>query len=162
MAAPSGVAITTRLRITPGGKVSLRLPKPLEHLANAKHGSYVLSVTAGFSYRAGEWLARITGGKSVAYTITRRPRRAGRYLTASWACPPTPSEAICSPGLDGDGYADAPVVGVDLNDGHLAVRRLDANGNPVGRPHHIDIDLCGPSSARRDAQVRHAVTRLIH
>ncbi len=49
---------------------------------------------------------------------------------------------------------------MDLNDGHLAVRRLDEHGNPVGRPERIDVDLSG-SSARRDAQVRHAITRLI-
>jgi IS605 OrfB family transposase len=53
------------------------------------------------------------------------------------------------------------VVGVDLNDGHLAVRCLDEHGNPVGRPARIDVDLTG-SSARRDAQVRHAISRLIH
>ena len=52
-------------------------------------------------------------------------------------------------------------MAVDLNAGHLAVRRLDAYGNPVGRPERINLDLTG-SSARRDAQVRHAVTRLIH
>jgi hypothetical protein len=34
------------------------------------------------------------------------------------------------------------------------------HGNPVGRPERIDIDLSG-SSARRDAQVRHAITRLV-
>jgi hypothetical protein len=51
-------------------------------------------------------------------------------------------------------------VGVDLNDGHLAVRRLDLHGNPVGRPARINFDLTG-SSARRDAQVRHAITRLL-
>jgi hypothetical protein len=50
---------------------------------------------------------------------------------------------------------------VDLNDGHLAVRRLDSHGNPLGRPHRIAVDLSG-RSARRDAQVRHAITRLIH
>jgi IS605 OrfB family transposase len=147
------------ITVTPGGEVSLRLPKPLEHLANAKHGRYILSGTAVFSYRADEWLARITGGKSIAYTITRKPGRAGRYLTASWA---TPSEAISvGDEPDTDVRARGPIAGVDLNDGHLAVRRLDTNGNPVGRPHHIDIDLSG-TSARRDAQVRHAVTRLIH
>ena len=53
------------------------------------------------------------------------------------------------------------MVGVDLNDGHLAVARLDEHGNPVGRPLRIDVDLTG-GSARRDAQVRHAITRLIH
>ena len=145
------------ITVTPGGKVSLRLPKPLEHLANAKHCRYVLSGTAIFSYRADEWQKRITGGKSVSYTITRKRGRAGRYLTAAWALTP----AIPPETPDSEVRPCEPVVGVDLNDGHLAVRRLDAHGNPVGRPERIDLDLTG-SSARRDAQVRHAVTRLIH
>ena len=51
-------------------------------------------------------------------------------------------------------------MGVDLNEGHLALRRLDEYGNPVGEAACIDIDVSG-SSARRDAQVRHAITRLI-
>jgi IS605 OrfB family transposase len=149
------------ITVTPDGEVSLRLPKPLEHLANAPHGRYVLSGTVVFSHRADEWRARMTGGKSVCYAITRKPGRAGRYLTAAWACPPTASEIICSQSLDEEVRAQGPLVGVDLNDGHLAVRRLDAHGNPVGRPHRIELDLSG-SSARRDAQVRHAITRLIH
>ncbi len=147
------------ITVTPGGEFSLRLPRPLEHLANAKHGRYVLSGAAVFSYRAEEWLARITGGKSIAYTITRRPGRAGRYLTASWA---TPCEAISVDDQpDTNVRVRGPIAGVDLNDGHLAVRRLDTHGNPVGRPHRIDFDLAGPST-HRDAQVRHAITRLIH
>jgi predicted transcriptional regulator len=125
------------ITVAPAGQVSVRLPKPLEHLANAKHGRYVLSGKAVFCYRADEWLARITGGYSVAYTITRKPRRAGRYLTAAWATPP---EAISlGGGPDTDVRAQGPIVGVDLNDGHLAVRRLDEHGNPVGQPHRIDI-----------------------
>ena len=67
------------ITVTPNGQVSVRLPKPLEHLANATHGRYVLSGTATFSYRADEWAARITGGQSVSYTITRTPGRAGRF-----------------------------------------------------------------------------------
>ena len=149
------------ITVTPDGEVSVRLPRPLEHLANAKHGRYVLSGSAVFSYRASEWQARITGGKSVSYAITRKPGRAGRYLTAAWACPPTTSDPICAQSADGDVRADGPVVGVDLNDGHLALRRLDAHGNPVGRPTRVDVDLSG-SSTRRDAQVRHAITWLIH
>jgi IS605 OrfB family transposase len=147
------------ITVTPDGEVSLRLPKPLQHLANTNHGRYRLSGAAVFSYRGQEWLARITGRCSVAYTITRRPGRAGRYLTASWA---TPSEASS---VSGDPGADvrvrAPLAGVDLNHGHIAIQRLDAHGNPVSRPHRIDIDLSG-SSTRRDAQMRHAVTQLIH
>ena len=148
------------ITVTPDGQASVRLPKTLEHMANAKHGRYLLSGTAVFCYRADEWRARITGGKSVSYAITRRPGRAGRYLTAAWACPPTISESKCTPSPNEEVRACGPVVGLDLNDGHLALRRLDVHGNPVGRPARIDIDLSG-SSARRDAQVRHAITRLI-
>ncbi len=149
------------ITVTPAGEVSLRLPKPLEHLANAPHGRYMLSGTAVFAYRGDEWWARITGGQPVAYAITRRPGRGGRYLTAAWACTPTTSDTMCAPNPAGDPRADGPVVGVDLNDGHLAVRRLDEHGNPVGRPERINVDLSGPS-ARRDAQVRHAITRVLH
>jgi IS605 OrfB family transposase len=147
------------ITVTPNGQVSLRLPRPLEHLANTARGRYVLGATARFCYRGTEWQARISGGRSVCYTITCKPGRAGHYLTASWASTrPTVSAAASA---DADVVATGPVVGVDLNDGHLAVRRLDAHGNPVGPPARIDIDLAG-TSARRDAQVRHGITRLIH
>jgi IS605 OrfB family transposase len=147
------------ITVTPDGEVRISLPKPLEHLANAKRGRYVLSGKAEFSYRGDEWLARITGRRPVTYTITRRPGRAGVDLTASWAFksrmphitsePPGPEASIAG-----------PVAGLDLNDGHLAVRRLDAHGNPVGRPERIEFSLTG-STARRDGQVRHAIARLI-
>jgi IS605 OrfB family transposase len=149
------------ITVTPEEEVSLRLPRPLEHLANAPHGRYILSGGAAFAYRAGEWRTRITGGQSVSYAITRRPGRAGRYLTAAWARPVPTAEVVDSRSLDDDVLVDTAVVGVDLNDGHLAVRRLDKHGNPVGRPHRMDVDLSG-SSSRRDAQVRHGITRLIH
>jgi hypothetical protein len=147
------------ITVTPDGEVSIRLPRPLEHLANARQGRYVLSGTARFAYRGDEWLARITGRRPVSYTITRKPGRGGVYLTAAWAIkaeapgagPQTPDPGVRAAG---------PVLGVDLNDGHLAVRRLDAHGNPVGRPERIGFSLTG-SSARRDAQVRHAITQLI-
>jgi hypothetical protein len=146
------------ITVSPDGEVSLRLPKPLEHLANAPHGRYVLSGKAVFAYRADEWRARITCGQSMSYAITRKPGRAGRYLTAAWAVIPESFHPLTP---DSEVRADGPVVGVDLNDGYLAVRRLDEHGNPVGRPERIDLDLSG-SSARRDAQVRHAITLLLH
>jgi IS605 OrfB family transposase len=147
------------ITVTPTGEVSLRLPKPLEHLANAKRGRYVLSGRAKFAYRAAEWQARITGGKSVSYALTRKPGRSGVYLTAAWA---TPVETFGTTAgtADREVLAAGPVVAVDLNDGHLAIRRLDAHGNPVGSPWRIDFSLTG-TAARRDAQVRHAITRLI-
>lgn len=149
------------ITVTPAGRVSIRLPKPLEHLANAPRGRYVLSGVATFSHSGQQWQQRITGGNSISYTLTRKPGRAGVYLSASWAIPALPYWAgrdDTDPG--GDVVASGPVVGVDLNDGHLAVRRLDAHGNPIGAPERIDIDLTG-STSRRDAQVRHAITVLL-
>jgi IS605 OrfB family transposase len=145
------------ITVAPTGEVSLRLPKPLEHLANAQHGRYMLSSKVAFAYRAEEWAARIIGGKSVAYKITRKPRRAGRYLTAAWATQPL-ADNLMPHGPES--IAPGPVVGVDLNAGHLALRRLDANGNPVGQPTSVDFDLSG-TSARRDAQIRHSITKLV-
>ncbi|GAT00940.1 transposase [Mycolicibacterium fortuitum subsp. acetamidolyticum] len=149
------------ITVTPAGEVSMRLPKPLEHLANAARSRYVLSCPAVFYHRSDEWQQRIGGRNSISYTITRRPGRAGRYLTAAWAIPALPYWVGRDDTAAGEAmHATGPVVGVDLNDGHLAVRRLDAHGNPIGAATRIDIDLTG-SSARRDAQVRHAITQLI-
>ena len=145
------------ITVTADGEVSLRLPKPLEHLANANHGRYVLSGKAVFSYRVDEWRTRITGGKSVSYSINRNHRRVGRYLTAAW---PTTPETVHPQATDTEVLARGTVMGVDLNDGHLALRRIDEHGNPIGRAHRIAFDLSG-SSTRRDAQVRHAITRLL-
>jgi IS605 OrfB family transposase len=150
------------ITVTPAGQVSIRLPKPLEHLANAPRGRFALTGVAVFSHRGDQWAERITGGNSISYTITRQPGRGGVYLTGSWAIPALPhwvGREDCRPGTDV--HARGPVVGVDLNDGHIAVRRLDAYGNPAGPAQHIDIDLSGPRS-RRDAQVRHAITQLVH
>jgi hypothetical protein len=148
------------ITVTPAGELSLRLPKPLEYLANSPHGRYLLSSRAVFAYCADEWLTRITSGKSVSYRITSKLGRAARYLTAAWAITPGTAAIDLHTSVTG-ARADGPVVGVDLNDGHLALRRLDVHGNPIGRPERIDLDLSG-SSARRDAQVRHAIIRLLH
>lgn len=149
------------ITVTPAGQVSVRLPKPLEHMANAPRGRYVLSGPAVFTHRGQEWTERITGGNSISYVLTRKAGRAGVYLTASWAIPALPywdGRHETDPG--DDVVVTGPVVAVDLNDGHLAVRRLDEYGNPVGAPGRIDIDLTG-AAARRDAQVRHAITQLL-
>ncbi len=53
------------------------------------------------------------------------------------------------------------VVGVDMNDDHLAAWHLDTHGNPVGEPQRFFYDLTG-TAAHRDAQIRHALTRLLH
>ncbi|CAM5665736.1 hypothetical protein SALBM311S_06010 [Streptomyces alboniger] len=75
-------------------------------------------------------------------------------MTASWqraAAPVLPLEAALARG----------VVGVDMNDDHLAAWQLDAHGNPVGEPRRYFYDLTG-NSEHRNAQIRHALTRLLH
>uniref|UniRef100_UPI00122E6A47 IS200/IS605 family accessory protein TnpB-related protein n=1 Tax=Streptomyces tailanensis TaxID=2569858 RepID=UPI00122E6A47 len=52
-------------------------------------------------------------------------------------------------------------IGVDTNADHLAAWRLDAHGNPVGAPLRFGYDLTG-TAHHRDAQVRHALIRLLH
>jgi IS605 OrfB family transposase len=53
------------------------------------------------------------------------------------------------------------MIGVDTNADHLAAYRLDPHGNPVGEPHRFVYDLSG-GAQHRDAQIRHAITRLLH
>jgi hypothetical protein len=50
------------------------------------------------------------------------PGRAGRYLTAAWATPAPMVPASVGGSPDDTVFAAGPVVGVDLNDGHLAAR----------------------------------------
>jgi hypothetical protein len=92
--------------------------------------------------------------RAVAYRLHHDPVRGRWYVTASWqraATPVLPLETALARG----------VVGVDMNDDHLASWRLDTHGNPVGEPRHFFYDLPG-STAHRDAQIRHALTRLLH
>jgi hypothetical protein len=53
------------------------------------------------------------------------------------------------------------MVGVDTNADHFATYWLDRHGNPVGEPHRFSYDLSG-SADHRDAQIRHAITRVLH
>ena len=142
------------LRVTDDGEVSLRLPAPLAHLANAPHGRYVLTARVSFAHRGEQWCDRVTANRAVAYRIHEDVGRGRWYLTASWTIPPVqtvPLEAVRAGGL----------VGMDTNADHLAAWRLDTHGNPVGEPLRFGYDLSG-TAQHRDAQVRHALIRLLH
>jgi hypothetical protein len=39
------------IRVTPDGEVSMKLPAPLAHLANATHGRYILATKVSFAHR---------------------------------------------------------------------------------------------------------------
>ncbi|GGJ38232.1 transposase [Streptomyces brasiliensis] len=142
------------IRVTGTGQVSIRLPAALTHLANAPHGRYQLDAIAEFRHRGEEWADRITANRAVAYRIHPDPVRGRWYVTASWQrtpIPVLPLETALSRG----------VVAVDMNDDHLAAWHLDVHGNPVGEPRRFFYGLSG-NAAHRDAQIRHALTRLLH
>ncbi|WP_406425260.1 transposase [Streptomyces sp. NBC_00873] len=142
------------IRVTPDGEVSIKLPAPLAHLANARHGRYILTSHIAFAHRGTEWADRIEANRAVAYRIHLDTERGRWYLTASWQRPAVrtiPLETARARGM----------IGVDTNADHFAAYRLDRHGNPIGGPRRFFYDLSG-SAGHRDAQIRHALTRLIN
>ncbi|MBU3869998.1 IS200/IS605 family accessory protein TnpB-related protein, partial [Streptomyces sp. 4503] len=142
------------IRVSPDGEVSIKLPAPLAGLANRPHGRYVLACRVGFRHRGEQWADRIAANRAVACRIHYDIDRDRWYVTASWHISPVKTvslQAVRSGGL----------TGVDMNADHLAAWRLDAHGNPVGEPRRFGYDLSG-CAPHRDAQVRHALIRLLH
>ncbi|MFE2987609.1 IS200/IS605 family accessory protein TnpB-related protein [Streptomyces sp. NPDC059262] len=142
------------IRITPDGEVSIKLPAPLVDLANSKHGRYVLASKVAFAHRGQEWADRIDTDRAVAYRIHYDVERGRWYLTASWQRPVIQTIGLESARAKG-------MIGVDTNADHFAAYRLDPHGNPVGDPHRFSYDLSG-TAGHRDAQIRHAITQLLH
>jgi IS605 OrfB family transposase len=142
------------IRVAPDGQVSIRLPAPLAHLANAPHGRYLLSARVRFAHRGAEWADRIEADRAVAYRIHLDTGRGRWYLSASWQRPAAPAVPL-------EAARARAIVGVDTNADHLAAYRLDPCGNPVGDPRRFGYDLTG-TAGHRDAQVRHAITGLLH
>jgi hypothetical protein len=137
------------------GSVTLALPEPLRHLANAPRGRYKLGCTARFSYRREEWLDRVKADRAVRYDVGLDPASGRWYLDASWSADktamPTPDELKT---------LGAGMLGVDLNADHFAACVLDVHGNPIGGPVTIPLELTGPT-ATRDGRLRAAISDLI-
>ncbi|MEW2396636.1 IS200/IS605 family accessory protein TnpB-related protein [Streptomyces sp. NPDC046862] len=142
------------IRVTCDGEVSLKLPAPLAYLANAPHGRYVLACRVAFAHRGEQWADRVTANRAVAYRIHEDTTQGRWYLTASWTIPAVKTVPLAAARARG-------MVGVDTNADHLAAWRLDVHGNPVGQPLRFAYDLSG-TAAHRDAQIRHALIRLLH
>lgn len=149
------------INIAPDGTITLKLPPELAarfagHCDN--HGRYTLEATCAFGYRDAEWRAQVRANRAVGYTIRFENGRC--YLSAAF----TPARPDLPEGVDDETLLAAArasgTVGIDHNADHLAAWRLDVHGNPVGRPVRVEVDYSG-SSARRDAQVRHACSELI-
>ncbi|MFJ8631177.1 IS200/IS605 family accessory protein TnpB-related protein [Streptomyces sp. NPDC093568] len=142
------------IRVTPDGEISIKLPAPLAHLANAPNGRYALTARVAFAHRGEQWADRVTADRAVAYRIHEDTARGRWYVTASWTIPPVQTVPLATARAGG-------LVGMDTNADHLAAWRLDDHGNPVGKPLRFGYDLTG-TAAHRDAQVRHALIRLLH
>jgi IS605 OrfB family transposase len=142
------------IRVTPDGEISIKLPAPLTEYANARNGRYVLTATVSFPHRGEEWADRIEGSRAVAYRIHLDVDRGRWYLDAAWTRPVVRTIPLETARANG-------MVGVDTNADHFAAYRLDSHGNPVGEPHRFFYDLSG-TARHRDAQIRHAITRLLH
>ncbi len=140
------------------GWLEVKLPAPLAHLANQPHGRYRLSATVEFGYRGDEVAAQASTG-AVRYDITRCPHPSGPsrdrwYIDASWKAAPAPAASL-------DELRQHPVVAVDVNHGHLAVAVVAPDGNILGTPATIGLDLAGLPATTRDGHLRAVITGII-
>ena len=135
------------------GWLEVKLPAPLACLANRARGRYRLSCPVQFSYRGDEVAAQAATG-AVRYDIRHDPARDRWYLDASWKAAPLPAASL-------DDLRRHPVLAVDVNHGHLAVAAVAPDGNILGAPATIGLDLAGLPATTRDGRLRAAITTLI-
>lgn len=137
-----------------GGSLEIRLPAPLAHLANRPNHRYRLSCPVVFPHRGDEVAAQTEEG-SVRYDITFDAAKRRWYLDASWK--------IATPDVVGlDALRRHRVLAVDVNAGHLAAWVINPDGNPVGPPITVAVDLAGLSADTRDGHLRGVISTLIH
>ena len=115
------------------GWLEINLPPSLAHLANQSDGRYRLSAHVGFSYRGDEVAAQAATG-AVRYDISHDSARGRWYIHASWKTVPVPAPSL-------DEVRRHPVVAIDVNHGHLAISVVRADGNVLGIPATISLEL---------------------
>ena len=135
------------------GWLEIKLPAPLANLANRPHGRYRLSCPVEFSYRGDEVAAQAASG-AVRYDVSHDPARGRWYIDASWKAMPASAASL-------DELRQHPVVAIDVNHGHLAVAVIAPDGNILGVPATLGLDLAGLPSATRDGHLRAAISALI-
>jgi IS605 OrfB family transposase len=142
------------IRVNPDeGWLEIKLPVPLAGLANRPHGRYRLSCPVAFSYRGDEVAAQAATG-AVRYDIALDPASGRWYLDASWRTPAQPPPSLAE-------LRRTPVVAVDVNAGHLAAAVVAPDGNMLGAPATVPLDLAGLPATARDGRLRAAITTLI-
>ncbi len=139
------------LRLAPDGTLTIKVPTPL---ASTLGTHLTIAASASFAtHRGEEWTDRISQHQAIRYDL-HRDQRGRWYLDASWTYPNSPATPLAT-------LQRRPTLGVDLNAGHVDVAVIDPSGNTIGALQRIDYRIDGATS-RRDAQVRHVVTRILH
>jgi IS605 OrfB family transposase len=133
--------------------IEIRLPTPLAQLANRPCGRYRLSCPVAFPYR-GDEVAAQAATAAVRYDIALDPASGRWYLDASWRTPARPAPSLAE-------LRQALVVAVDVNVGHLAVAVVAPDGNILGVPVTVPLDLADLPTATRDGRLRAAISGLI-
>jgi hypothetical protein len=139
------------VRVDEAGQLRIKVPAALVD----KFGTHlVIGASVRFSHRCEEWAERVAGRRAVRYDISYDPQRGRWYLDASWTKSSEPVAGI-------DELRAGPVLGVDLNDGHLATCLLDGSANPIGAPATIALPTAGLSASKRDGRLRAAISALL-
>ncbi len=133
--------------------LEVKLPAPLARLANRPHGRYRLSCPVQFAYRGDEVAAQAATG-AIRYDISVDPGSGRWYADASWKTASRPAPSLGE-------LRKYPVVAVDVNAGHIAVAVVAADGNVIGAPATIPLDLAGLPATARDGRLRAAITAII-
>ena len=133
--------------------LEVNLPAPLAHLANRPRGRYRLSCPVSWSHRGDQVAAQAASG-AIRYDLSYEPGKGRWYADASWRIPPAPARSLQE-------LRRYPVVSVDVNAGHLEAAVIAPDGNVLGTPATIGLDLAGLSATARDGRLRAAVSALI-
>jgi hypothetical protein len=133
--------------------LEIKLPTPLGRFANRPHGRYQLSCPVVFAYRGEEVAAQAASG-AVRYDISHDPSSGRWYVDASWKKSPTARASL-------QDIRRHPVVSVDVNDQHLDVAVVAADGNSIGAPTTIELSLAGLPARTRDGRLRSVISRIL-
>jgi IS605 OrfB family transposase len=133
--------------------LEVNLPAPLADLANRPRGRYRLSCPVEFAYRGDEVAAQAASG-AIRYDLSYDPGKGRWYADASWTIPPAPARSLQE-------LRRHPVIAVDVNAGHLEAAVIAPDGNALGTPATIGLDLAGLPATARDGRLRAAVSALI-
>lgn len=138
------------IRVDEEGRLHIKTPAGLA----SRLGSHVfVEASIRYRHRGDEWADRIAGRRAVRYDVSYDPAADRRYLDASWRTASAPVPRLHE-------LRNRPVVGVDLNAGHMAACVLDRSGNPVGEAVSIEVVTAGLAASHRDGLTRAAITKL--